>query len=393
MPDTRCRLLRCFGFVGLLFLIGFCAYVFAQNKNAKKEASLKGHSYFGVKVNAVVINAAVTDKAGNPVTDLTARDFKLYDDGVPQSIQTFAMESIDPLELEKAQVPAVSSQSNRKSPKRETPQKNTERPPRLISIVIDDLTMEFATGANRRPGSIPDFSRIVDAVKKFVTRDLSPADQVAILSGSRNVQFPFTDDKTRLLEELDAVPGKVNTNSVLQDAGIDVSDYEAWMTDTNIPTASTAGGRSAVGEMRGLLALRQIAELQSRIRNLLYTIRLHLRVLSHFEGPKMVVLFSYGFAIPEIGRLAGAAGAAEAAEVAELQELINMALHSGIILNAVSIRGITAENIISTPEFPAGPMFIEAGNLAQQQECNENMNNLRPAHDRQQLQSRMTRTG
>ena len=210
MLDTRYRRLRCFGFIGFFFLIYFCAYLFPQNKNTKKEASLKSRSSFGVKVNAVVINAAVTDKSGNPVTDLTAGDFKLFDDGKPQSIQTFAMESIDPPELEKAQVPAVSSQSNRKSPKRDAPQKNTERPPRSISIVIDDLTMEFATGANRRPGSIPDFSRIVDAVKKFVTKDLSPTDQVAILSGSRNVQFPFTDDKTRLLEELDAVPGKAN---------------------------------------------------------------------------------------------------------------------------------------------------------------------------------------
>ena len=58
----------------------------------------------------------------------------------------------------------------------------------------------------------------------------------------------------------------------------------------------------------------------------------------------MVVLFSDGF-ITEIGRLTGAA------EAHELQELIDMALHSGIILNAVSIRGITAEGIISNQDF------------------------------------------
>ena len=105
LPDTECRLLHCFGFIGLFFLICFCAYLFPQNKNTKKEASPKSRSTFGVKVNAVVINAAVTDKSGNPVTDLTAGDFKLYDDGKPQNIQTFALESIDPPELEKAQVP------------------------------------------------------------------------------------------------------------------------------------------------------------------------------------------------------------------------------------------------------------------------------------------------
>ena len=82
------------------------------------------------------------------MTDLTARDFKLYEDGKPQNIQTFALESIDPPELENAQAPAASSQSKREvQVKREAPKQNAERPPRLISIVIDDLTMESAQGS------------------------------------------------------------------------------------------------------------------------------------------------------------------------------------------------------------------------------------------------------
>ena len=108
-----------------------------------------------------------------------------------------------------------------------------------------------------------------------------------------------------------------------------------------------------------MLAVQQYADLQSRTRNLLYTIRLHLRVLSHFEGPKMVVLFSDGF-ITEPGRLTGAA------EAHELQELIDMALHSGIILNAVSIRGITAEGIISTQDFSTPTPFSAFAINAQQ---------------------------
>jgi hypothetical protein len=76
LPNAGCRILRCFGFIGLLFLI--CAYLFPQNKNTKREASPKGRSSFGVKVNAVVINAAVTDKAGNPVTDLAKGNFRSF---------------------------------------------------------------------------------------------------------------------------------------------------------------------------------------------------------------------------------------------------------------------------------------------------------------------------
>jgi len=355
VPDVRHRT----GFILMLFLFFCCSYLLPQSKDAKKGTLHKIQPNYGVKVNSVVINATVVDKSGNPVTNLTAGDFKLYDDGKPQNIQTFALESIDPPELENAQVPAASSQSKREAQvKREAPKQNAARPPerpvRMISIVIDDLTMESATGANRRPGSILDFPRMVAAVRRFVTTDLSPTDQVAILSGSRNVQFPFTDDKTRLLEELDAVPRKLNTIPALRDeVKTAIFDYEAWMiaNDLIIPEPE---------ELKRGLALRQNADVQSRTRNLLYTIRLHLRVLSHFEGPKMVVLFSDGF-ITEIGRLTGAA------EAHELQELIDMALRSGIVLNAVSIRGITAEGAISTQEFPDTPLSAFAINAKQRQ--------------------------
>ena len=199
---------------------------------------------------------------------------------------------------------------------------------------------------------------MVDAAKKFVKTDLSPTDQVAILSGSRNVQFPFTDDKTRLLEELDAVPRKLNTNSALRDADMLFLTTEAWMI-ANGPLPESFNTDQVKAEWRATLAVRQNADLQSRTRNLLYTIRLHLRVLSHFEGPKMVVLFSDGF-ITEPGKLTGAA------EAHELQELIDMALHSGIILNAVSIRGITAEGIISTQDFSTPTPFSAFAINAQQ---------------------------
>jgi hypothetical protein len=69
-----------------------------QGKNAKKDAPAKSQTTFKVPVNVVVINATATDKKGNPVTDLTSKDFRVYDDGNLQTIQTFAMESYGPAE-------------------------------------------------------------------------------------------------------------------------------------------------------------------------------------------------------------------------------------------------------------------------------------------------------
>ncbi len=320
MPAFKHRILRRFTLLTLL-LFSLCTHLYPQ-AGTKGDASSKSQATYGVKVNSIFVNAAVTDKSGNPVTDLTARDFRVTDDGKPQNIQTFALDFIDPTESEEVKVSAATPK-----PQREAIKQNAPRP-RLISIVIDDLTMEAAPG----PGSIMDFPRLADAMRKFIKEDIGPTDQVAILSGSRNVQFPFTDNKQRLLEELDSVPRKLNTSWAFRD----MPDYLAWIYANDFQVDPMLQLMQKQGEWRKIAAIRQNAEIQSRTRNLLYAIRQHLRTLRHFEGVKMVVLFSDGF-ITQVGRRTGAA------EAHQLQELVDLALHSGIILNTVSTRGLSSD--------------------------------------------------
>jgi VWFA-related protein len=344
VQDIGRRILRCFGsHLGLLLLLFFCSPIFPQSQKAKKEAS-PAQSVYSVKVNAIVVSATVTDKAGNPVTDLKPSDFKVYDDGKPQSIQTFALESIDPPELEETEVPDSSPKRAEtkvpgSSPKRAAKEHNAPAP-RLISIVIDDLTMEPpGEGSSMRPGSVEDFPRMVDAIKKFVKNDVGPMDQVSILSGSRKVQFPFSDNKQRILEDLDTIGGKLNVSWAFRY----MTDLEAWLVSSpqhgDLPFSDIA-----TAELRRLEAKRQSADLQFRTRNLLDTIRQNLRTLRHFEGDKMVLLFSDGF-LSERGT----------AEAYQLQELVNLALHSGIVLNSVSTRGISTD--LGSPAPIATGMF------------------------------------
>lgn len=49
---------------------------------------------FRVEVNAIEIDAFVTDRQGNPVTDLTMDDFELLEDGVPQTIASLSLVNI-----------------------------------------------------------------------------------------------------------------------------------------------------------------------------------------------------------------------------------------------------------------------------------------------------------
>jgi VWFA-related protein len=344
VQETERRILRCFGsHLGLLLLLFFCSPIFPQSQKAKKEAS-PDQSVYSVKVNAIVVSATVTDKAGNPVTDLRSSDFRVYEDGKPQSIQTFALESIDPPELEETKVPdSLPKRAETKvpgsSPKRAAKEQNAPAP-RLISIVIDDLTMEPpGEGGSLRPGSVEDFPRMVEAIKKFVKNDVGPMDQVSILSGSRKVQFPFSDNKQQLFDELDTIGRKLNVSWAFRY----MTDLEARMIDSpqysDLPFVDTM-----TAELKKLEAKRQNADLEFRTRNLLNTIRQNLRTLRHFEGNKMVVVFSDGF-LSEAGT----------AEAYQLQELVNLSLHSGIVLNSVSTRGISSD--LGSPAPIATDMF------------------------------------
>lgn len=361
MPNTERRILGRFGIsLGLLLLV-FCSFLFPEEKKDKKETVLKSQSTFRIPVNIVVVNATVTDKAGNPVTDLTANDFRVYDDGKPQAIQTFALESYGPAESEEAKLPPPTS------PKRGAVEHNATRP-RIISILIDDLTM--ASGE--------DFSRMIEGVKEFVKKDMGPMDQVAILSASGRVQFPFSDDKQQLLGGLSAALEKLNFSTVARSTCPKLTDLDAFRIsdimhdlqahnfqalieqtidclnlDRNAPSTPKTAENFLRSAARGQ---NQVMEYQTR--SLLYTFRQHLRALRHFEGPKTVVLFSDGF-LAESGSPTSYL----------LQELVDLALRSGIVLNSVNFQGLTVEEDSQdrenkqSQESPLSQMAYETGGL------------------------------
>src|SRR5918993_5731076 len=46
-------------------------------------------------INTVRVDVIVTDRQGNPVTDLTLQDFEIQEDGKPQTADTFRLIKID----------------------------------------------------------------------------------------------------------------------------------------------------------------------------------------------------------------------------------------------------------------------------------------------------------
>src|SRR5207253_3625610 len=55
------------------------------------------------QTNVVLVDVRVTDKHGQPVTDLKSGDFRVLEDGVPQNVTSFSLEDIAALVSAKAE--------------------------------------------------------------------------------------------------------------------------------------------------------------------------------------------------------------------------------------------------------------------------------------------------
>src|ERR1043165_3768194 len=120
-----------------------------------------------ISTNLVQVDAVVT-KGGKQVTDLTAEDFDVFEDGKPQVITNFSYVS----NVGAALSPAPVADSRKAGPvvpalPRAITPENTHR---TIAIVVDDLGL-----------SVISIERVRKALRKFVNEQLAPHDLVAII--------------------------------------------------------------------------------------------------------------------------------------------------------------------------------------------------------------------
>jgi VWFA-related protein len=328
-----------------VFCLFLASGLWSADKDQKKDKSQKDSEKppsFTVKVpvDVVIVSATVTDKQGNQVKDLAKDDFKVYEDGKPQPIHTFALESYKATQ--------VTDQSGKVvSPDGTSPTEPGAGSSRLISLVIDDLTTS----------STELFTPAIEAMRKFVEADLSPGDQVAILSASARVQYPFTSEKAQLLDEISGLHQKLDRGTVhrvecpeLTDLqAIDIREDRTDGRSLNVAVTEDIicdhleqmpnNAMIAASKVRSLAA-QQNEETQYRNRLLLTTLRQHLRSLKHFEAKKSLILFSDGF-LPDQHRY-------------ELQEVVDMALRVGVIFNTVDIRGLYTTNYQASDNVTVG---------------------------------------
>jgi len=161
----------------------------ARAQAAAQQPAMNEQAAIRVEAPSVVVDAIVTDKKGRPVSGLTAEDFKLSEEDVPQKIVTF-----EPPREEAA------------APSAEQAAEGTAVEPNLESAAHESLSRRFITLVidlgDLRPGGI---KTARDALTRYVQTVLPAGDYVALywIDASLHLAQPFTQDKQQIVEAVE----------------------------------------------------------------------------------------------------------------------------------------------------------------------------------------------
>ena len=172
-------------------LLALCALIVVSNVVGKKRWQEPGPTSLTLHVTThlVQVNVIVLDHHGNPVSGLTREDFKVFDNGKPQKVTIFRVESNrPPASVPKLPPNAFSNYAERAG----------YAPPSVTVILLDALNTPLAAQIYAR-----------QQVVKFLEQ-LQPNDHVALyaLANQLEILHDFTTDSSELLEALGHYNGK-----------------------------------------------------------------------------------------------------------------------------------------------------------------------------------------
>src|SRR6185437_15152290 len=151
---------------------------------------------FRVAVDAVRIDAVVTDKDGRTVPDLTAADFEVLQDGKPQpvTLAQFVPVWVAPASTTSPAPPVGARNVVGTAPLPAEAPVARENIQRTIAIVVDDLGL-----------SVESLYGIKRGLNDFIDHGLQPGDLVALVrtGGSLDGLQPFTTDRRVLHAAVD----------------------------------------------------------------------------------------------------------------------------------------------------------------------------------------------
>jgi VWFA-related protein len=201
-----------------LLLVGILSggWVSAGQVAAEKEITTQEvQAPFKVQVqrNMVLVRVIVRDSNARPVPRLRKEDFRLWDNGKPQAIDQFGVESSSPTSTVASPAPGNESEEEAASeaPAAKAMARNYQ------ALYFDDIQMEFG-----------DMARARDAADRYLAATLTPDSRVGLFTSSGQGNLDFTDDRSKLHEALFSLRPRPFV-STEPNACPDIGDYQAYL--------------------------------------------------------------------------------------------------------------------------------------------------------------------
>lgn len=278
----------------------------------------------------IVQTVTVKDKKGKPIEGLTAKDFVVTEDGVPQQIAFVEYQKLDappataeigqPATTAASQPPvtvAPLTQVGDTLPAAPVPGDARFRGKRLIVLYIDLASLSFF-----------DAGRVFDGVRRYVGRDMTATDMVSVFTYSNSrvrMRLDFTDDRAALVKV--------------------IGDLEQAQVDAEQGIVALDDYRSAFGEDDETFSMfasdRKLAALQTTVTNL-------------GPLPEMKTLIYFGSLNLGVDNMA------------QVRSTVNAAVRSNVTINPVDVRGLTAGAPMGDATRPSpGGVGMFSGAIAQ----------------------------
>jgi len=278
----------------------------------------------------VLVRAVVRDSMGRTVGNLQKEDFRVTDNGKPQTVSHFAVE------VPSSKVPELTTPAE-EEPEPEALSETVlaaSTPERYAALFFDDIHMQFE-----------DIARTREAAERHLATALQPGDRVGIFTSSGRHVLDFTDDRAKLHETLlQLFPSPIATRR--ESSCPEISDYQAYLIALRRdPTALAiaageayhcffeAGGAPTEEASRALAqnmaeseAMRSLNRFQTETEMALRSLDQLVRRMAAAPGQRSIVLISPGFIMLTTEQ--------------QVDAIVERALRSNVIVNTLDTRGL-----------------------------------------------------
>lgn len=286
---------------------------------------------YKLNVNLVLVRVVVRDPQGKPVTNLKKEDFLLSDNGKPQIISVFSIETPTPRIEMSATHSTVKSDAGSVAA---TPTRvnAVQLPQRFVALYFDDVHLEESHTIATKQAAV-----------KFLN-SVTPTDRVAIFNSSGHFEQEFTSDHEKLIAAIEQVaPHSMSARNVSNDCP-PLTYYQAYQInqggDPNAmtiaindlqncmdPSASYVQAKLIVAAAARPVETQGEQEQRVALRNLDSLVRR----MSVLPGQRVIVMVSPGFYVAPTTR--------------EQNDVIDRATKAGVVVNTLDARGLYTSSL------------------------------------------------